>query len=143
MNSEHYSGKILCLAYPELLKVVHSDPRWFAASPDNQTTVAIEVDPDPAAAQGSADSVRSPHFTKGGGVKIDREGYLKLDSGLEGYERMARLVDAVGRVCTYSWAIDAKVKKHILNILITTVERDWQEGAIWESLLKSISIVKS
>src|SRR5215469_16308122 len=100
MNFKHYSGRSLHLAYPEFLKVERSDPGWLAASPDDKTTVVIAVDPEPGAAEGFANTVRNPYFAKSGGVRVDREGNFKLEGGLEGYERMARLIDALGHAYT-------------------------------------------
>ena len=114
---------------------------WLAMSPDDATTVVIEVDPMPGAAEGFAKSVRNPYFSKSVGVKVDREGHFKLDNSLEGYERVFRLIDAVGHVHTYGWLIDGKLGDHILYIQITTIERDWHGGAIWEALVKSIKVV--
>jgi len=141
MNYKRYSGKLLHLMYPEFLEVEKRGPNWFAASLDRKTTVAIVIDPEPEAAQGFARVVRNPYFAKSGGIKVDREGYFRFDSGLEGYERIARLNDALGRAYTYGWAIDGNFKTHILNVLITTVERDWHNGSIWESLVRSIRVV--
>lgn len=138
---KHYVGKILEVTYPEFLEVEKTEPNWLGVSSDDATTVTIEVDPEPGAAEGFSNLIRNPYFAKSAGVKIDREGYFRLGNGLEGYERVARLTDAVGRVQTFGWLIDGKLNNHILNVQITTVERDWHDGLIWRVLITSIKVV--
>lgn len=100
------------------------------------------VNPDPALAEGFAQAIRNPFFTGSGGAKIDREGHFRTAKGIEGYERVTRLVNPLGAVETHGWSVEGTFRGgHVLNIDITTVEQDWYSGTIWEAFLNSIEIL--
>src|SRR5581483_7280405 len=108
MNLRKYEGRWLRFDYPDFLKIKRGESGWYAEAPKGRTTLQINVDPEPAAAEGFARLIRNPYYTKTGGAKIDREGAFKTARGLEGYERLARLVNPIGQISTHWWAIEAR-----------------------------------
>ena len=142
MRTKEYQGRMLRLKYPEFLKTEREEPEWYAVGPKRRTTLLLRIDPEPALAEGFSRLIRNPYFTKTGGAKIDREGPFQTPNGIEGYERVTRLVNPLGAIETHGWLIDGKFRgDFVLNIQIITVEKDWYDGVIWEALLNSIEIV--
>lgn len=142
METKQYDGHILRLEYPAFLTLDKEEPEWYAVGPNARTTVLLSVDPEPALAEGFAHMIRNPFFTRSGGAKIDREGHFRTAKGIEGYERVTRLVNPLGVVETRGWLVEGRFRGgHLLNIQITTVEQDWYDGTIWKAFLSSIEVI--
>jgi hypothetical protein len=104
--------------------------------------VTVLVNTDASLFKAQEELVRNPHYKGGPGLQasIVREGDFRTSKGLSGYERVVRLVNAVGEVF-WGWAVVGRFgKNQNIVIQIQAADEDWKNGVVWESFLQSIEI---
>lgn len=142
MKTNTYDGKNLRLTYPSFLKVKSVEPQWAAIGPKQASSVCVQIDADQAIVEAYSEMLQSSNYRGGLGLQAEivREGKFKTSHGLNGFERVVKLVNGIGQVFWGWGAVCLTPNEHSVVIDIRVPDENWQNGKVWQDLIDSMEI---